>query len=83
MPGAIIDRCNGRVVNKRGELIQFAGAAEEIDMRIFAEEIFPVALGKTADDADDEARVGGLARPEFPRRDQTFCSAWSRTEQVL
>jgi len=71
------------VMNKGCELIEFTGAAEDVDMGKLFEKINAVALGHAADDSDDQARVGSLRGRSSPRRDQTFCSACSRTEQVL
>jgi hypothetical protein len=59
-------------VNQRGQLIELAGAAENIHVRETLENVRPVALGHAADHADDHARVGRLARTELAEAGPDF-----------
>ncbi len=56
---------DGGVVDQRCQLIQFAGAAEDVNVRVFPENVDAVALGHAADDADDQVRIVGFAFPQL------------------
>ena len=49
------------IVDEVCELIEFAGAAEDIDVGVAFKEAGALALGHAADDADDQIRPVGLA----------------------
>jgi hypothetical protein len=52
-------------VDHGGEFVELAGAAEEVYVGEFFEDVFAVAFGHAADDADDQVGLGGLAVAEF------------------
>ena len=73
-----------RVVDQRvARLVEFPGPAQHIHLRKFPEDVRAIAVGHTPDDADDQVRLVAFRSRSSPSRDQTFCSACSRTEHVL
>ena len=63
---------DGGVVDQRRQLIQFAGAAEDVDVRVSSENVGAVALGHAADHADDQVRIGLLAVAQFAQTGPDF-----------
>ena len=53
----------GGVVDHARKAIQFSRAAQDVDVRELTENIFPIALGHAADDADD--KIGLLKFSRF------------------
>ena len=59
------------VVDEGNELVQLTGPAQQIDVRVAAEQVCPILLGHAADHADHEIGFVSFARAEFtqPRPD--------------
>jgi hypothetical protein len=58
-------RGSAGVADQTRQFVEFAGAAEDVNIRMAFEEVGAVALGEAADDADNEIGVGFLAFAKF------------------
>ena len=57
--------CDRGVVDHAGELVELAGAAEDVYVGVFFEDVCAVAFGHAADYAYDEVGLVGFAVAEF------------------
>jgi hypothetical protein len=71
------------VVEVVGHLVEFLRADDEVDVGQAVEQGGAAVLRHAAEDAEDEVRLLFLAGGEVPALPMAFCSAASRTLQVL